>query len=240
MDDWRAVADGATLPAPAPRPPNGSRFGIGASILAAAVLLVGLAVRGLGTTPGAPTSSAIAGSGSASVAPSTAVPTVEPDPTDLPTGEPSHSPFPAAGGSCTAAQFTLGASEYFYGYGSVGSTVVFVSQQLRNDGGDCVLALPGGVGVATASSPFEYVTVVMSGDRTSESVAAGQQVSIMLQATWHLPDADGSSPVPCTHSVRDVARVEFPLATGTLTMDLGTIWHEVCDSPASVGVRFKN
>lgn len=127
MDDWRAVADGAAVPAIPPRPRGGARFGIGGAVLVITVLLVGLAVRGLGTAPEAPASSAIAGLNSATLPPPTIAPTAEPTPTGLPTGEPSHSPFPSAGGSCTAAQFTLGASEYFYGYGPIGTTVVFVT-----------------------------------------------------------------------------------------------------------------
>lgn len=100
-----------------------------------------------------------------------------------------------------------------------------------------MLALPRGIGVASANSPFEYVPVVIAGNRTSETVGAGQRVSIMLQATWQLPGGDRYSSQPCQRTVRDVTRVEFPLAVGTLQIDLGTTWRSVCDSPASVRVR---
>jgi hypothetical protein len=45
---------------------------------------------------------------------------------------------------------------------------------------------------------------------------------------------------PCTGPISDVTRVEFPLAFGSIQIELGTVWHEVCSSPASVSVAVED
>jgi hypothetical protein len=39
--------------------------------------------------------------------------------------------------------------------------------------------------------------------------------------------------------MREVTRAEIPLASGTLQVDLGTVWLEVCSAPASVSIAVK-
>jgi hypothetical protein len=133
----------------------------------------------------------------------------------------------------------LGETTYAYGFGSFGTTVVFVTQPVRNSSGECVLEVPAMIEVATATGPFEPVPVDNAGTAVSYTVGAGQAISIELRATWAFPTA-GATPGPCGDSVIDVARAEFPLASGTIHIEFGTVWREVCSSPPSVAIAIKN
>lgn len=41
-------------------------------------------------------------------------------------------------------------------------------------------------------------------------------------------------------ALAEPAELEFPLTLGSIQIDLGTIWHRVCASPASVSVTMEN
>jgi hypothetical protein len=158
---------------------------------------------------------------------------------------PSPAPLPSAGGTCSASQFVLGTATYDYGFGTLGSTVVFVTQPLRNAGGNCVLDLPGMIDVAAATGPFHSIPVRNAGTATSWKIKSGQSLSIVIGGYWWVGVRDGTgrllgSVPPCADPISDVTRVEFPLASGSIQIDLPTIWHEVCSSPASVSLTVTN
>jgi photosystem II stability/assembly factor-like uncharacterized protein len=154
---------------------------------------------------------------------------------------PSPAPLPSAGGTCSASQFVLGTATYAYGFGALGTTVVFVTQPLRNTGGSCVLDLPGMIGVASATGPFHSVPMLNAGTATSWKIKSGQSFSIVIGASWWIGVRDENGNVvhsapPCADPINDVTRVEFPVASGSIRIDLPTIWNEVCSSPASVSL----
>jgi hypothetical protein len=152
----------------------------------------------------------------------------------------SSDPLPNPGGTCSASQFVLGTPTWGYGYGTIGTTVVFGTLPLRNVGGDCVMRLPTVIGVAIATGPFHAVAVRNTfGTASSWGSGSGQSLPIAIQATWPVGGQTPFSAPPCNDSIYDVTRVEIPLATGTIAFDLPIIWHEVCSSPASVSITFE-
>jgi hypothetical protein len=233
LDEWRAVANAAALPADAPRPSRHVYpFGVVAAAVAAFVVFVALWAR-VGMTPGVRIGAS--GSGPSTTSSAALVPS--------PTENASSSLLPSAGGTCSASQFVLGEPTSGPGYGALGTSVVFVTQPIRNGGGDCVLELPSAIGVASSDGPFQAVPVRNVDTPTSWKVKTGQSKSIVLGATWWtgVLDENGKplfTAPPCRDPVQNVTRVEFPLAAGTIEIDLPTPWRwrEVCSSPASVTV----
>ena len=165
----------------------------------------------------------------------TSVTRATPEPTEVA----SPSPVPSSEQTCSASQFVLGKATSTYGFGTFGMTSVYVTQPLRNGGGNCVLHLPGTIRVASATGPFQTVRVVNAGTASSFSIQSGQSLSIVLGAWWHIPGLPSGTGIPatqCTGAISDVSRVEIPLASSSIQIDLGTVWHEVCSSPASVSL----
>lgn len=195
------------------------------------------------------------------------LPSATPSPASLPTSSPSLTaaatptpsvpasrvPLPSAGGTCSASQIVVGKATYGYGYGALGTTVVFVTLPLRNVGGDCVLHLPAVIGVASATGPFEAVSALDAGTESatgvnspaeSARIRSGRSLSIVLGDWWRIDTlTDNGTPVPappCLNPISDVTRVEFPLATGSLQVDLPTVLRQVCSSPASMSLTIRN
>lgn len=173
------------------------------------------------------------------VAPETSTVPV-PGPTEIA----SSAQLPNPGGTCSASQFVLGTPTYAYGFGTLGSTVVFVTVPLRNTGASCVLNLPAIIGVAAATGPFRSVPVIRPGPVTAWASESGQSLPMVIGASWWVGVRDesgnavGSAP-PCADPVFDVTRVELPFASGSTVIDLPTTWHEVCSSPASVSITLE-
>ena len=232
LDEWRAVAGAASLPSEAPRSSRSAYpFAITGTAVAVAILLVALFARG-GWSPREPSGGAI---GSASTTPSATAPAA---PSSTVVASPSQ--VPGAGGACSASQFALGEATSAPGFGTVGTTSLYVTQPLRNTGSDCVLELPTTIRVASATGPFQSVKVVNAGTATSFTIRSGQSVSIVLGAWWWTGGSTENgtqlAAPPCTDPLTDINRVEFPVAQDSIQIDLGTIWHQVCSSPASVSV----
>jgi hypothetical protein len=166
-----------------------------------------------------------------------------PAPSASPTGLASSDLLPNPGGTCSASQLVLGKATWGYGAGTLGTTAVYGTLPLGNTGGACVMALPAVIGVAAATGPFHAVAVRNTGIATAWGSDSGASVPIMLGASWWIgvqPDNGTPLPVPpCNDPIYDVSRVEIPLATGTIAVDLPIVWHEVCSSPASVSIAFE-
>jgi hypothetical protein len=168
---------------------------------------------------------------------------VVPTPADMP----SSAQLPSAGGTCSADQFVLGEPVAGPGYGTLGRMVVFVIQPIRNRGEECVLELPSAIGVAPADGPFDAVSIRNAVPGTTWKIGARRSKSIVLGGSWWtgVRDEDGK-PVftapPCADPVHDVTRIEFPLARGTIEIDLPTPleWQEDSSSPGSVTVDIDN
>lgn len=247
LEAWRSVANAAALPDEAPRPSRSVLpMGIAGATVALIVVLVALLLRG-GSTPGVPIGGAT--SPGPSTSPSATVPAVTP----RPTATISPAQLPSAGGTCSASQIVVGKSTYGYGYGTIGTTSVYVTLPLGNVGGDCVLHLPAMIGVAPVTGPFEAVSVEDNGTESatgenspaqSARIGSGRSLSIVLGAWWQIgilgPDKGTPFPAPpCLNPISDVTRVAFPLATGSLQVELPTAFKQVCSSPASTSVTIK-
>lgn len=168
----------------------------------------------------------------------TASPTPLPTETATPTStvEPSSSPLASTGGTCTASQLVLGTATSYGLFMSLGLASSVVNQPIRNAGDGCLLGLPATIEVAAATGEFVAVSV---GTGTSASLALkpGQSGSIKLQATMYVGyQPPGRTPEPCANMIRGVTRARIPHASGTLEVDLGTVWANVCASPASVSI----
>ncbi len=239
LDEWRAMADAATIPAKAPKPSRSAYpFGIAGTAVAVVVLIIALSARVHNASPGGPGHGGF-GSGP-SITPSATVPAATPRSTEVA----SPSQVPSTGGPCSASQFVLGKATSAYGYGALGTTSVYVTQRIRNGGGSCVLQLPGTISVASATGSFQTVRVVNAGTASSFSVQSDQSFSIVLGAWWwiggHTENGTPLPAPPCTDRISDVSRVKFPIASGSIQIDLGTVWQEVCSSPASVSLTITN
>jgi hypothetical protein len=163
-----------------------------------------------------------------------------PSPTDVvPSAE-----LPNPGGTCSASQFVAGTPTYSYGFGTLNTTVVFVTVLLKNAGASCVLALPRTVAVANAIGPFHLVPMSNASPVTSWASGPGESLPLVIGASWWTGARDsngdpiGSQP-SCADPVADVTRLAFPFATGTSVIDLPAVWREVCSSPPSLSVTFE-
>ena len=163
-----------------------------------------------------------------------------PSPTEIASSAPLLNP----GGTCSASHFVLGTPTSAYAFGTLGTTVVFVTVPLHNAGASRVLDLPEMIGVAAATGPFHPVPVTKAGRVSAWASESGQSLPIVIGASWWVGVRDSSgNPVrsapPCADPIFDVTRVELPFAIGSTLIDLPTTWHEVCSSPASVSVTLE-
>ena len=169
--------------------------------------------------------------------------------------------LPNPGGTCSASQLVLGAATTGFEFSTFESRHVFLDQPLRNADNACVLNVPGIIGVAPATGPFQPVNVgnvgypVCNNDAcsffnpTSHDVGAGQTLKIDLGNSWYSGATDQNrqplpSEPPCFGPIADVTRLELPLAEGALTVDLSSIsgiggsvpWRQVCSAPMSMTI----
>jgi hypothetical protein len=160
---------------------------------------------------------------------------------------PSPVPLPSVGGTCTSSQLVPGTTTSAYGFSTVVSRKVEVTQSVRNAGPGCELAVPTMIGVAPAAGSFVPIGVNNVGNEVcvqgtchyvappTYEIGSGQSLSIDLDASWLLSLVDenalpGSTPPPCPGRIQDVTRVAFPLAAGSLEIDFETAWQVVCSS----------
>jgi hypothetical protein len=163
-----------------------------------------------------------------------------PTPSASPTEVASSDPLPNPGGTCSASQMVLETPTWGYGYGTVGTTVVFGTLPLRNVGGACVMQLPTVIGVGAASGPLHAVAVRNTlGTATSWGSGPGQSLPIMLSASWPVGGQTAFSAPPCADPIYDISRIEIPLASGAIELDLPIDLREVCTSPPSVSMTFE-
>jgi len=233
LNEWRSVAD-AVVMSPAPPRPRSTAAPIGIALTAVSlvVIVVALSIRGHGMSPQGP---AAGGPGST---PATAASSVLPVATRSPTEDASSQELDVA---CVASQFVLGKTTNAPGFGTLGTASNFVTQQLQNVGDRCHFNLPPTVDVATATGPFEPVSAVNAGTRSSFDVAPGASLSMVIGAWWQLPREPGGTPTapPCGDPIRNVTRVRIPLESGGVEIALGTTWYEVCASPPHVSLTLE-
>ena len=247
LEEWQAVASAAVLPSDAPKPTRrASSFAVlGAAIVVLVVLAAVLArtagnpdVRVGGAAGSGPSATALA---TVSVAPSATAAAVTPSPIATP------SPLALAnpGGTCSASQIVVGTATWGPGYGAIGTTLRFVTIPLRNIGDDCVLHLPAELGVASATGQFQAIgvrgagTTTATGDNSpkqSVTIRAGQSLSIVLGDWWYSGAPLAGSPAPCVSPINDIARIIFPLASGSLQIELPITFDRACSRPASMSV----
>lgn len=235
LEGWRPITRAAALPNEPPRPRRANSFGI-AAMGFVAILVVALALRSQATATSGNTSSS-SPSGSTAIAAQTAAP-ASPSPTGL-TSTSSNPPLPAVGGTCSAGQFVLGTATSGPAFGTIGTTVMYLTQPLRNLGASCLLELPKVIGAVSATGQFVAVHVAETGTPSFE-VGARQSLSLVLSARWASGGTLANGTSPCHDPVGDVIRVVIPLASGTIQLDLNPTWHEVCPGPASVSLALTN
>ena len=153
--------------------------------------------------------------------------------------------LPDPGGTCSVGQLKVGPATWGPGYGAIGTTSSFVRIPLTNIGADCVLDLPQVLGVAAAAGPFLAVPVNDSGTKTASgqynpsqtsAIRAGWSLSITVGDWWYSGAPLSSNPRPCTNAIAGVSRILFPVANGSLEVDLPTTFDVVCASPSSMTV----
>lgn len=218
-------------------------------------ICLGLAVASCASVPPPTIEASISPSARASTTPSEAAPAATANsPTPGPTEITSSAPLPSPGGTCSAGQLAPGTATNAYTYSAIGWRHVHLDQPLRNDGHACVLKVPAMIGVAPATGPFEAVRVNNVGHEVcvnnachyaspaSFRIRAGQSLTIGFDVSWWADagDANGTSlptAPPCPGALHDVTRVEVPLASGVITIDLEAAvrmpessvpWHGVC------------
>ena len=152
------------------------------------------------------------------------------------------SPAASTAETCSASQLVLGAATSAYGFGTFGTTSGYVTRAIRNTGSACVFALPGTIRVATANGASQAVPVFNPGIVTVFNLGSGDSLLLVIGASWWTgvtPYNGTPLPAPpCADAIGDVSRVEIPLTSGSLAIDLDTPWQEVCSSPASVSITF--
>jgi hypothetical protein len=136
--------------------------------------------------------------------------------------------------ACTAAQLELGAPTAANGFGTLGTTSMFVTQPIHNTGGACRLEVPASIGLAPSSGSFRSVAPENGGTTSGIDLAAGGSASIVVGAWW--PAGGQVSPPPCADAIRNVTRAEVPLASGHITIELPTTFVEACLSPVRVSL----
>jgi hypothetical protein len=246
LAQWREEANAAVLPAEPPSPTRGGYpIGVVGTIVAVVVLLAALLARGYAPHSGEPTDASVGSEPSASArarAPAilpTSVPSISPPATGSPAASTGPSSF---GQACSAKQLVLGKVTVAPGYGTLGTDSLFVTQPVRNAGGDCVFHVPRTIGVASAAGQLHVVASDNAGTATEFNISSGASVSVLLGAWWWVPgrlSGTGMSAPPCAGAISDVSRVSIQLGSDSLEVDLGTVWREVCTSPATVSITVR-
>ncbi len=232
------------------------------------LLLVGvvLAVASCTSVPQPTIEAAASTSAGASTAPAASTPAAtDADATDAadtpgPTEIESSEPLPSPGGTCAATQLVPGTATNGFTFSVVDYRHVDLEQPVRNAGGGCVLNVPAMIGVASATGPFQAVRVNNIGypvcvnsachyvSPPSYKIRPGQSLTIGFSVSWWTGGNDENglpvdTPPPCPGAVSDVTRVEVPLASGAITIDLETAvripessvpWQEVCAGRDSI------
>lgn len=243
LAQWQEEAHAAVLPVDPPRPTRrGVPIGVAGTFIAVSVVVAALMARGFGPRP---PEQANGGVGAEPSAPASATnPT--PSSTTIPASEPvvtegpSPSPSPVVTGpACTVRQLVLGEVTVAPGYGTLGTDSIFVTQPLRNTGIDCVFTVPVTIGVAATGGEFQMVAAQNTAASAVVGIPSGASTSIVLGAWWWVPghaSGAGLSAPPCSGLVGDVSRVSIPVGSDALEVQLGTVWREVCTSPATVSI----
>lgn len=232
LADWREVVKLATLP---PNPPaTGPRPGLGLAAVAVAAIVLALIIasRSSALGPGGAVSSL-------SPPPSESSATGTMPPTSAPESTAAVMPSPTSGSSdeCSETQLLLGPATTTPGFGTFGTTLVFVDVSVRNAGPDCVLRQPSTILVATSDGLLQPVDVSNAGRTTTYVARHAQTFTAIVGAWWSSPGAPALS--PCRAPIYDIVQVAIQLPSGNLRFALDRPWREVCSSPATTSLEYK-
>jgi hypothetical protein len=238
LDGWREAARSATMPSEPPSPPRSSHplslAATGATIFVLAIVFID---RGSGGGSGGPVGAATASGVTPSVslvAPGT--------PAMSPSSNPTERSSPTVGTSselCSPIQLALGKPTNDTGFAPAGYASNYVTQPVQNSGAAaCVLNLPALVSAASATGPFESVPAANAGT-VSATIKPGQMLSIVLGAWWPASGEQGVPSQHCTGEIADVTRVRVALGSGDLTINLGTVWRELCATPTRMSLTIQ-
>jgi hypothetical protein len=155
--------------------------------------------------------------------------------TSLPSARPSEPGWPD--GSCAGEQFELGIATNDWKFSTLISLKNVVKQPFRNLGPACTLALSDHLYVAGSGGDIVPVAATVLAKSPVVSLAPDERGYFELAATWPTGEVvGGQTPPPCNGAVQGVRQVEIPAAVDRIVIDLGTVWEEVCSSPASVTI----
>ncbi|HEX7949750.1 MAG TPA: hypothetical protein VF494_05330 [Candidatus Limnocylindrales bacterium] len=200
-----------------------------------------------------------------SISPSMALVTRPPGATPFQVLVTPSATLPNPGGTCSDSQFVLGTGSSGFTFSTALTRHAYLFQPLRNAGAACTLAVPNVIGVASANGPWQAASANDAGNEVcadstchyvtppTYTIGAGQSLEIDFSVSWWVGanDANGMplySAPPCGGAVEDVSRVEFPVASGVITIDLQAAtpeggssvpWHQVCSSPTSISFEIK-
>ena len=227
---------------------------------------VGLAAASCAPGPSPSIEASISPTAEASITPTpTAAAATARTDTPSPTEIETSAPLPSPGGTCSASQLVPGAATNGYTFSTIDYRHVHLDQPLRNAGGACVLNVPAMIGVASAVGPFQAVVVNNVGYEVcvnnachfvsppSYDIRAEQSLTIGFDVSWWDGGTDEngtalSTPPRCPGAVDDVTRVEVPLASGAIVIDLASAvripeasvpWHEVCTARDSISLTIE-
>jgi hypothetical protein len=182
----------------------------------------------------------------------------------VPTSMLSPVALPNPGGTCTASQFVLGTAQAGYTFSVINYRHAYFLQPLRNLGSGCVLSVPKVIGVASLGEPLQAVTVNNIGNEVcvntschyvtppTYTIRPGQTLDLYFNVSWFegATDENGTpldTPPPCVGEVKDVSSVSFPVAIGSILIDLEAAtqagssvpWRAICSSPTNISFEIK-
>ena len=223
---WDAVASAGTLPAAAPLPRRSTtRFGAGAVMFVVALLVGVLALRSI-----VPSGQSAGGQPSGSPAVDETQATVTATPTQI--AERSTLPGTA---TCTANQLQLGDPTVTYGFGAMGTTLIFVRQPVKNAGTACDIPIPSTIEVAAADA-YSEVAVANAGTTESVTLDKDSAAVLVLGAWWPIDGQSSGAPDPCAQPIRDVHRVRLSLGADAIVIALPQVIKQACPSPPTMSI----
>jgi hypothetical protein len=112
--------------------------------------------------------------------------------------------------ACSASQLAQGKAKYADGFGTLGTSSLYITQTFLNIGDSCVLDRPSVISVSKATGPFKAVKVANAETAASYIIPHGQSRTLVLAAWWHIPGVNstsGTNPSWCKATITGVKRL---------------------------------